>query len=161
AAIERHRLVLLEALRLLEEQLPVLARQREEALVAVIDQTLPAALKKAIIERAERLVTEYQENEAQQQQIRAALDSLTAKARRVLAVLTDPSLDPDRWREPAVFAAFRRALTLLVKKAVVSQGSTRSTFFVELSVTTDPIAEPQNGPVVILGNTRARGSRTH
>jgi hypothetical protein len=29
----------------------------------------------------------------------------------------------------AVFAAFRRALTLLVKKAVVSEGNTRSTFF--------------------------------
>ena len=161
AAIERHRLVLLEALHLLEAQLPVLARQREEALVAVIDQALPPAVKKAIIERAERLVTEYQENEVQQQQIRAALDSLTAKARSVLAVLTDPSLDPSRWREPAVFAAFRRALTLLVKKAVVSQANTRSTFFVELSVTTDPIAEPQNGSVVNLVNTRARGGRTH
>jgi len=101
---------------LIRASLPVLARQREEALIAVIDQALPAALKKAIIERAERLVTEYQENEAQQQQIRAALDSLTAKARSVLAVLTDPSLDVKRWREPAVFAAFRRALTLLVKK---------------------------------------------
>jgi DNA invertase Pin-like site-specific DNA recombinase len=161
AAIERQRLVLLEALALLEAQLPALARQREEALIAVIDQALPAALKKAIIERAERLVIEYQENEAQQLQIRAALDSLTAKARSVLAVLTDPNLDPSRWREPAVFAAFRRALTLLVKKAVVSQGSTRFTFFVELSVTTDPIAEPQNGSVVNLGNSRARGSRTH
>ena len=132
---------------LIRASLPVLARQREEALIAVIDQALPPALKKAIIERAERLVNEYQENEAQQQQIRAALDSLTAKARSVLAVLTDPSLDVKRWREPAVFAAFRRALTLLVKKAVVSQANTRSTFFVELSVTTDPIAEPQNGSV--------------
>jgi hypothetical protein len=71
-------LVLLEALRLLEAQLPALARQQEEALVAVIDQSLPSTLKKAIIERAERLVTEYQENEMQQQQIRAVLDSLTA-----------------------------------------------------------------------------------
>jgi hypothetical protein len=30
----------------------------------------------------------------------------------------------------------------------VSEGNTRSTFFVQLSVTTDPIAEPQNGSVV-------------
>src|SRR6266540_772603 len=110
-AIERHRVALLEALRLLEEQLPFLAQQREEALVAVIDQSLPAALKKAIIERAERLV-----------------------------------------------AAFRRALALLVKKAVVSQGNTRVAYFVQLTVTTDPIAEPQNGSVVNLGNTRARAS---
>ena len=120
-AIERHRVALLEALRLLEEQLPILAEQREEALVAVINQTLPATLKKAIVERADRLVTAYQENEAQQQQIRAAIESLTAKARSVLAVLTDPNLDPSRWQEPAVFAAFRRALVLLVKKAVVDR----------------------------------------
>ena len=160
-AIERHRLALLEALRLLEEQLPALAQQREEALVAVIDQSLPAALKKAIIERAERLVASYQENEVQQQQIRAAIHSLTTKARSVLAVLMDPNLDPARWQEPTVFAAFRRALALLVKKAVVSQGNTRLAYFVELTVTTDPIAEPQNGSVVNLGNTRARGSRTH
>jgi len=158
AAIERHRAALLEALRLLEEQLPILAQQREEALVAVINQTLPATLKQAIVERADRLVTEYQENEAQQRQIRAAIDSLTTKARSVLAVLTDPNLDPARWQEPAVFGAFRRALALLVKKAVVRQGNTRSAFFVELTVTTDPIAEPQNGPVVRMGNTRARAS---
>ena len=160
-AIERHRLALLEALRLLEEKLPVLAQQREEALMAVIDQTLPATLKKAIIERADRLVGECQENEVQQQQIRAVLDSLTAKARSVLAVLTDPTLDPSRWREPAVFAAFRRALTLLVKKAVVSEGDTRSAFFVQLTVTADPIGELDSASVVRMGNTRARGSRTH
>src|SRR5262249_25026537 len=69
AAIERHRIALLEALRLLEEQLPILAQQREETLVAVISQSLAATLKKAIIERADRLVAEYQENEIQQQQI--------------------------------------------------------------------------------------------
>jgi len=57
-----------------------------------------------------------------------------------------------------VFAAFRRALALLVKKAVVSQGNTRVAYFVQLTVTTDPIAEPQNGSVVNLGNTRARAS---
>jgi hypothetical protein len=37
-AIEQHRVALLEALRLLEEQLPTLAQQREEALVAVISR---------------------------------------------------------------------------------------------------------------------------
>src|SRR4029450_12886072 len=110
--------------------------------------------------RAEQLVGEHQEAVAQQQMLRAALDSLTSKARSVLAVLSDPSLDPSRWQEPAVFAAFRRALTLLVKNAVVSEASTRSTFFVQLSVTTDPIATPQNGSVVNLASTRARGSRT-
>jgi FixJ family two-component response regulator len=68
----------------------------------VINQTLPEALKKAIIERADRLVTEYQENEAKQQQIRAAIESLTAKARTVLAVLTDPNLDPTRIHDPPV-----------------------------------------------------------
>lgn len=77
------------------------------------------------IERADRLVTSYQENEAQQRQIRAALDTLAAKARSVLAVLTDPSLDPARWQEPAVLGAFRRALAILVKKAVVREGNTR------------------------------------
>ncbi len=159
--IERHRVALLDALRLREEQLPILAQQREEALVAVISQSLPATLKKAIVERADRLVAEYQENEVQQQQIRAAIDSLTTKARSVLAVLTDPNLDPTRWQEPAVFAAFRRALALLVKKAVVSEVSTRSAYCVQLIVTTDPIAEPQNGSVVNLASTRARGSRTH
>ncbi len=122
----------------------------------MIDQTLPATVKKAIIERADRLVAAYQENEAQQQPIRAAIDSLAAKARSVLAVLTDRNLDSARWQEPAVFAAFRRALTLLVKKAVVSQGSTRSAFFVQLTVTADPIGEPQNGSVVKLASTRAR-----
>jgi len=116
AAIERHRAALLEALRLLEEKLPVLTQQREEPLIAVIDQSLPPSLKKAIIERADRLVAEYQENEAQQQQIRAAIDALTAKARSIIAVLTDPNLDPSRWREPPVFAALRRALALLVKR---------------------------------------------
>ena len=148
AAIERHRAALLEALRLLEEQLPILAHQREEALVAVINQSLPAPLKQAIVERADRLVTEYQENEAQQRQILAAIDTLTTKARSVLAVLTDPNLDPARWQEPAVFAAFRRALALVVKKAVVSEGTTSHTYFVQLTVTTNPIAEPQNGSVV-------------
>ncbi|MFL5806100.1 MAG: zinc ribbon domain-containing protein [Roseiflexaceae bacterium] len=53
AAIERHREVLLEALSLLEATLPALARQREEALIAVIDSTLPPTVKKAIIERAD------------------------------------------------------------------------------------------------------------
>jgi DNA invertase Pin-like site-specific DNA recombinase len=124
AAIERHRTALLEALRLLEEQLPILTQQREEALMAVISQSLPATLKQAIVERADRLVTEHQENEAQQRQIRAAIDSLTTKARSVLAVLTDPNLDSSRLHEPAVFGAFRRALSILVKKAVVSQGNT-------------------------------------
>ncbi len=155
-AIERHRTALLDALRLLEEQLPLLAQQREEALTAVINQALPASLKQAVIDRAERLVTAYQENEAQQRQIRAAIEALTSKARSVLAVLTDPSLDPTRWQEPSVTAAFRRALAILVKQAVVREGSTRLAFFVELTVTTDPIAEPQNGSVVRMGNTRAR-----
>jgi len=157
-AIERHRVALLEALRLLEEQLPALAQQREEALVAVISQSLPVALKKAIAERADRLVAEYQENEAQQQQIRAAIGSLTTKARSVLAVLTDPNLDRSRWQEPAVFAVFRRAFALLVRKAVVSEVSTRSAFSVHLTVTTNPIAAPQNGSVVNLASTRARAS---
>lgn len=161
AAIERHRATLLEALRLLEEQLPTIAQQREEALMAVINQSLPAALKQAIVDRAERLVAEYQQNEIQQRQIHAALESLTAKARSVFAVLTDPNLDPARWQDPAVLGALRRALAILVKKAVVREGRTRWAYFVELTVTTDPIAEPQNGSVVRMGNTRARGSRTH
>jgi hypothetical protein len=158
AAIERHRAILLEVLHLLEHKLPALMQARNDALAAVMDRTLSTTLKAAMAERAEQLVGEYQEAVAQQQVLRASLDSLAAKARSVLAVLTDPSLDPTRWKEPAVFAAFRRALTLLVKNAVVSQGDTRSTFFVQLSVTTDPIAEPQNGSVVNLANTRARVS---
>lgn len=158
AAIERHRTTLLEALDLLEQKLPALAEQRNEALSAVMDRTLSSTLKAAMAERAEQLVVAYQEGVAQQQQLRAALDSLTVKARSVLEVLTDPNLDPARWREPAVFAAFRRALSLLVKKAVVSQANTRSAFFVELTVTTDPIAEPDSGSVVNLANTRARVS---
>ncbi|MFL5806094.1 MAG: hypothetical protein ACJ8CR_30715 [Roseiflexaceae bacterium] len=93
---------------------------------------------------------------AQQQMLRASLDSLTAKARSVLAVLTDPSLDPTRWKEPAVFAAFRRALTLLVKNAVVSEGNTRSTFFVQLFVTTDPIATPDSASVWFIFLPRNR-----
>src|SRR5258706_16315222 len=150
AAIERHRAILLEALQLLEHKLPTLIQARNDALAAVMDRTLSATLKAAMAERAEQLVGEYQEAVAQQQMLRASLDSLTAKARSVLAVLTDPRLDPTRWKEPAVFATFRRALTLLVKNAVVSEGNTRSTFFVQLSVTTDPIADPQNGSVVNL-----------
>ena len=160
-AIERHRAILLEALQLLEHKLPLLMQARNDALATVMDRTLSATLKAAMAERAEQIVSEYQEAVGHQQVLRASLDSLTAKARSVLAVLADPSLDPTRWKEPAVFAAFRRALTLLVKNAVVSEGNTRSTFFVQLSVTTDPIAEPQNGSVVNLANTRARGSRTH
>jgi DNA invertase Pin-like site-specific DNA recombinase len=160
-SIERHREVLLEALRLLEEQLPGVAQQREAALIAVIDPTLPPAVKKAIIERADRLVAEYEEIEARQQMIRASLDSLTTKARSIIAVLTDPNLDPTRWREPAVFAALRRALTLLVKNAFVREGNSKRTYLVELTVTTDPIAEPDSAAFVNLGNSRARGSRTH
>jgi hypothetical protein len=124
--------------------------------MAVMDRTLSATLKAAMAEHAEQLVVAYQEGMAQQQQIRAALDSLTVKARSVLAVLTDPNLDPARWQEPAVFAAFRRTLILLVKKAVVSEGTTSRTYFVQLSVTTDPLAEPDSGPVVRMGTTRAR-----
>jgi hypothetical protein len=147
AAIERQRTALLEALELLEQRLSALAQERNDALAAVMDRALSPTLKAAMAERAEHLVVEYQEGVAQQQQIRVALDSLAAKARSALAVLTDPNLDPARWREPAVFGAFRRALSLLVKKAVVRKGSTRLAFFVELTVTADPIAEPQNGPV--------------
>lgn len=161
SAIERHRAALLEALDLLQAQLPELARQREDALVAVIDASLPPTVKKAVVERAERLLVAYQENEAQQEQIRAAIDSLASIARSVLAVLTDPNLDLSRWQEPEVFAAFRRALALLVKKAVLSETDTRSVFCVHLTVTTDPIAEPQNSSVVNLASTRARGSRIH
>jgi transposase len=120
AAIERHRAILLEALQLLELKLPVLMQARNDALAAVMDRTLSATLKAAMAERAEQLVSEYQEAVGHQQVLRASLDSLTAKARSVLAVLADPSLDPTRWKEPAVFAAFRRALTLLVKNAVPS-----------------------------------------
>src|SRR4029079_5012489 len=50
AAIERHRATLLEALRLLEQKLPALAEQRNEALAAVMDRTLSPALKAAVVE---------------------------------------------------------------------------------------------------------------
>ncbi|MBK8032183.1 MAG: hypothetical protein IPK17_22430, partial [Chloroflexi bacterium] len=113
-------------------------QQREEALTAVINQSLPAALKQAIVDRAERLVAEYQENELKQRQTRAALEALTAKARSVFAVLTEPNLDPTRWQEPAVLGAFRRALAILVKKAVVRKGDTRLAYCVELTLTKDP-----------------------
>jgi hypothetical protein len=93
-AIERHRAALLEALELLKEQLPVPAEQREAALIAVSDATLPSSVKQAMVARAERLLAEYAEAENRQLLIRAALDSLTSKARSVLAVLTDPQLDP-------------------------------------------------------------------
>ncbi|MEN9939106.1 MAG: hypothetical protein RLZZ387_5685, partial [Chloroflexota bacterium] len=155
AAIERHRAALLEALRLTEAQLPALAQQRNDALAAVMDRTLSPTLKAAMAERAEELVREYQEGVGRQQQLQAALDTLAAKARSVVAVLTDPNLDPARWREPAVFASLRRALTILVEKAVVSEGSTRSSFLVTLSVTTDPIGMRNSGPVVKMGSTRA------
>lgn len=161
ASIERHRVTLLEAIDILEAKLPTLTKQRDEALIAVIDASLPATVKAAIVARAERLLEEYQEVEGQLKQLRAALDSLAAKARSVVAVLRDPNLDPQRWREPAVFAALRRALSLVVKKAVVGKGNTRSAFLVQLTVTTDPIPMPENEGVVNLGNTRARGSRTH
>jgi hypothetical protein len=124
-------------LRLTEAQLPALAQQRNEALAAVMDRTLSPTLKAAMAERA-------------------ALDTLAAKARSVVAVLTDPNLDPARWREPAVFAALRRALAILVEKAVVSEGSTRSSFLVTLSVTKDSIGMRNSGPVVKMGSTRAR-----
>jgi hypothetical protein len=68
------------------------------------------------------------------------------------------TLGAPRWQEPTVLAAFRRALAILVKKAVVREGSTRSAFCVQLTVTTDLIAEPQNGSVVNLASTRARAS---
>jgi len=58
--------------------------------------------------------------------------------------------------ERSGLSAEQRALAILIEKAVVSQGNTRSAFFVQLTVTTDPIAEPQNGSVVRMGNTRAR-----
>ena len=77
-------------------------------------------------------------------------------ARSVLAVLADPNLDPTRWHEAAVFAALRRALMLLIKNAVVRGGSTRSTYCVHLTVTTNPIAEPDSAAVVRMPNTRAR-----
>jgi hypothetical protein len=143
-------------LRLTEAQLPALAQQRNEALAAVMDRTLSPTLKAAMAERAEELVREYQEGVARQQQLQAALDTLAAKARSVVAVLTDPNLDPARWREPAVFAALRRALAILVEKAVVSEGSTRSSFLVTLSVTKDSIGMRNSGPVVKMGSTRAR-----
>ena len=106
-------------------------------------------------------LADYQETEGQIKQIRAAIDTLAAKARSVVAILSDPELDPTRFQEPAVFAALRRALTLLVKKAVVSEGSTRSAFLVQLTITTDPIGMLQNEGVVNLARTRARGGRTH
>src|SRR3989442_15258743 len=106
-----------------------------------MDGSLPVSLKAAVVGRGEQRVAGYQEAIAQQQQIRAAIDTLAAKARRVVAVLTDPNLDPARWQEPAVFAALRRALTLLGKKAVVGGGKTGCGFWLHLLVTADPIAE--------------------
>ena len=158
AAIERHREALLEAMRIVEATLPQLTQQRNQALASVMDPSLSPALKAAMAERAEELIREYQQGVARQQQLQAALDTLTANARSVVAVLTDPNLDPARWREPAVFAALRRALTILVEKAVVSEGCTRSSFLVTLSVTTDPIGMRKNGSVVNLGSSRAQGS---
>lgn len=160
-SLEQHRAVLLEALQLLEEKLPGLARQRDEALIAVIDASLPKPVKAAIIARAEHLLIDYEGTEGQITQIRAAIDALAAKARSVVAVLTDPDLDPARFQEPAVCAALRRALSLLVKKAVVSEVHTSHTFLVQLTVSTDPIPMPQNEVVVNLARTRARGGRTH
>ena len=160
-SIERHRGVLLEALQLLEGKLPLLVRHRDEALIAVIDTSLPPTVKAAIVARAEQLLADYQEAEGQIAQIRAAIDALAAKARSVVAVLSDPELDPTRFQEPAVFAALRRALTLLVKKAVVSEVHTSHSFLVQLTVSTDPIEMPQNEVVVNLARTRARGGRTH
>jgi hypothetical protein len=102
-------------------------------------------------------VAEYQETEAQQH-IRASLDSLTAKARSVIAILTDPNLDPTRWQEPAAFAALRRALTLLVKNALVSEGNTSGSYLVQLTVATDPIAMQDSASAVNLAKARAHVS---
>jgi DNA invertase Pin-like site-specific DNA recombinase len=161
AAIERYRQTLLDALGVLEGEQSRLGQVRDAALAALTDTTLPQRVKAALVERADQAVEQYEQNLAQQEQVRATIDTLALKARSVIAVLTDPNLDPTRWREPAVFAAVRRALSILVVEAVVKRVNTGVAFTVHLSVSADPVGMRQNGPVVGMANTRARGSRIH
>jgi hypothetical protein len=116
-ATPRLRSELTAALAILAVQHQELARRRDEALDALIRaHDLSDVLRKAFSERPEATITELATIEAQQQTLRAGLDSLDAQTRSIEQILRQPNLDPARWEEPAVNAALQRALQVMVRR---------------------------------------------
>jgi len=127
-AIELRRGELLAALQGLERNLVEQQRRRDEALDAITDRGLSPLLRQALLMRAEDAVRAYEELQAQRSTLRAGLDALDDQARTVKLALDNPFLDLERWQEPLVFQSLKRALHLLVHKAVLMQHSPQEYF---------------------------------
>lgn len=139
-AIELRRGELLWALQGLEGNLVEQQRRRAEALDAIIDRGLSPLLRQALLMRAEDAVRAYEELHAQRSTLRAGLDALDDQARTVKLALDNPFLDLERWQEPLVFQSLKRALHLLVYKAVLMQHSPQE-YFIRLW-----LYKAENGP---------------
>jgi DNA invertase Pin-like site-specific DNA recombinase len=127
-AIEQRRAELINAAQGLERSLIDQQRRRDEALDAITDRSLSPVLRQALLVRAEEAVRAYEELLAQRSTLRAGLEALDEQARTVKLTLDDPFLDLDRRQEPLVFQSLKRALHLLVHKAILMQHSPQEYF---------------------------------
>ncbi len=119
-AAARRRTELTTALEVLAKQHQELARRRAEALDALVQtRNLSDMRRQALSDRTEAIITELATIEAQQQTLRAGLDSLDAQTRSIEQILRQPNLDPARWEEPSVNAALQRALHIMVRRVEV------------------------------------------
>jgi predicted GNAT family acetyltransferase len=75
----------------------------------------------ALAAQADRAVLACDEVVEQVRTLRLGLTLLDEKARSVLAILTDPLLDPACWQQPAATSALKRALQLLVHATILRE----------------------------------------
>jgi hypothetical protein len=131
AAAERRRRDLERALEVVSQELQECLKRRDAALDAVAERSLPEAVRSAMIQRAEAAVHAYEELESQQHALRAGMEVLNEQTRTIERILTSPLLDPARWKEPAVAQIIKRALHLLIHKAVLVEEK-RGAYHIEL-----------------------------
>jgi site-specific DNA recombinase len=125
-AVERRRDELTRALMTLDEQIAEAMKQRDELLDTLVrDTTLTPLLRQAMMERAEVAVSKLTHVKAQQETLRAGLQTLDAQARNVGRTLQQADVDPKRWREPVVRTALQRALRLMVRRIEVTKQAPR------------------------------------
>jgi hypothetical protein len=134
AALQRTRATLLEATRLVDEELQESASRRDWALDMVADKSLSPTLRQAFVERAEEAVQAYAALQVRRRTLELGIETLDARARSISLALGQ-EVAVDRWREPAVYEAIRRALHLLIHRAILREVQ-RGTYVIDLQLYT-------------------------
>jgi hypothetical protein len=117
AAIEASRTTTLVALDLTSTRLATEQERCAAALDSLTDRNLSPAVHRAMAQRAEQVIADCGRLEGEQRTLRAGLAALDGQSRSLDALLRDPNLDPNRWREPSVYQSLKRLFLHLICKA--------------------------------------------